>query len=1113
MNFPRSSGILLHPTSLPGGFGVGDLGPEAYEFVDFLVSAGQSLWQVLPLGPTGYGDSPYACYSAFAGNTLLVSPERLVARGLLEGDLKPDLVPGRVDFGEAHKIKEGILKQAFENYKRTTDTNLRSAFETFAQHEAHWLDDYALFRALKDAHDGVAWNEWEPALVARMPAALEEARTQLHDEIEAQMFYQFLFFEQWFALKKYANEHGVKIVGDLPIFVAQDSADVWTNPDQFKLDKNGRPLVVAGVPPDYFSSTGQLWGNPLYNWERMQADGFAWWIERVRATLKVVDIARVDHFRGFAACWEIPGGDKTAERGQWVEAPGRELFAAIRKTLGELPIIAEDLGVITPDVVALRDGFGFPGMRILQFGFGGDTKNIDLPHNYVANVVAYTGTHDNDTTVGWFESVAGEGSTRTAEQIERERKFCLDYLNSDGREIHWDFIRAVFASVANTAIVPLQDVLGLGTEARMNLPNSTEGNWSWRYRAGALTDTIATRLKQLTTLYGRLLICLICVHLWLMVATAQSPQILKVDPPSWWTRSSLDPIRLLIHGRNLAGAQLKSPSSNLRISSVTINANSTYIFADLHISPATKPGRYSLLVETKNGRAEAPFTIEGPLAFGPREGILGRSGFSPDDVLYLIMIDRFSDGDPSNNDPPQSRGLYDRQNKFYYHGGDLQGVIDRLPYLKDLGVTAIWLTPWYDNYDRPNQIELKEGKPSTGFHGYNPQDFYAVEEHFGTLAKLKELVAAAHRSGIKIIQDEVVNHTGPYHPWVDDPPTPTWFNGTKANHLNNVFQTWVLHDPRPVEQLKRETMEGWFLDFLPDLNQHDKEVSRYLIQNTLWWIGVTGLDGIRMDTWQYVPNDFWRDWNTALKREFPKFTVVGEVKDGDVVHTSYFQKTGAQSLLDFPLFYALRHAFAEGGPIDEIPKTLARDYLYTNPNILVTLLGGHDDGRFMSEKGATIAGLKLANAFVLTTRGVPQLYYGDEIAMTGPDEPTTRGDFPGGFPGDKRDAFTAAGRTKEQQELFEYIQRLTRLRRELEPLRRAPLVNLYVSEQQYVYARGPVIVAINNDDQQAEISFGTALREGIVLHDRFGVSRDVVVRSGRLTVSLPRRSASIFVER
>jgi 4-alpha-glucanotransferase len=285
--------------------------------------------------------------------------------------------------------------------------------------------------------------------------------------------------------------------------VAHDSADVWTNPEQFKLDNNGTPLVVAGDPPDYYSSTGQLWGKPLYNWERMRAEGFKWWIERIHATLRVVDIARVDHFRGFAAYWEIPGGDKTAERGRWVEAPGRELFTAIRQTLGELPIIAEDLGVITPDVVALRDEFGFPGMRVLQFGFGGDAKNIDLPHNYVQNVVAYTGTHDNDTTVGWFHSVAGAGSTRTARQIEQEREFCLNYLNTTGEEIHWDFIRCVSASVANMAIVPLQDVLGLGSEARMNLPNSAEGNWSWRYGPGALNDEIAARLKALTELYGR----------------------------------------------------------------------------------------------------------------------------------------------------------------------------------------------------------------------------------------------------------------------------------------------------------------------------------------------------------------------------------------------------------------------------------------------------------------------------------------------------------------------------------------------------------------------------------------------------------------------------------
>jgi glycosidase len=615
------------------------------------------------------------------------------------------------------------------------------------------------------------------------------------------------------------------------------------------------------------------------------------------------------------------------------------------------------------------------------------------------------------------------------------------------------------------------------------------------------------------------LIRIFCVHLWLpLTVFAQAPEILKVDPPSWWTRSSHNPVRLMIHGRNLHDARVEV--QGLRINTPKINERGTYIFADVFIPPNTRPAQRSISVTTPRGSANSSFEVLAPLN---RTGRF--QGFSPADVMYLIMIDRFADGDTSNNDPPQSRGIYDRRNKFYYHGGDLQGVIDHLPYLKDLGVSAIWLTPWYDNYDRLNEIELKENKPSTGFHGYNPHDFYAVEEHFGSRAKLRELVDAAHRSGIKIIQDQVMNHTGPYHPWVDDPPTPTWFNGTKAKHLKNVFQTWVLHDPRAVESLKQETMEGWFLDFLPDLNQHDPEVSRYLIQNTLWWIGTTGLDGIRMDTWQYVPNSFWRDWTKALKREFPNFRVVGEVKDGDVVHTSFFQggkvrfdgvDSGLDSLLDFPLFYPIRHAFAEGKSIDEIPKTLAKDYLYTNPEILVTLLGGHDDGRFMSEKGATIAGLKLANAFVLTTRGVPQLYYGDELAMEGGDEPTTRGDFPGGFSGDKRNAFSAGGRTKDEQEVFEYIRRLTILRRELEPLRTGTLVNLYVSEQQYAYARkgrsGAVVIVINNDDDSAAMEFDVShIVRGGVFRDRLGVSRTVQINDGRMRVSLPKRSAAIFV--
>ncbi len=601
-----------------------------------------------------------------------------------------------------------------------------------------------------------------------------------------------------------------------------------------------------------------------------------------------------------------------------------------------------------------------------------------------------------------------------------------------------------------------------------------------------------------------------------------TPRVVKVDPPSWWVGHSINPVRLLIRGVGLRDARV-TVAEGLRIGATSVNSTGTYLFVDVQIDPQAKPGLRHLKIVTAGGSTEAPFEVLRPLP------VAGRfQGFSPDDVIYLIMIDRFSDGDPANNDPARSHGLNDRANKFYYHGGDLQGTINHLPYLKDLGVTALWLTPWYDNYDRLNEIELKDGKPCTGFHGYNPQDFYGVEEHFGDLAKLRQLVAVAHRLGLKIIQDEVVNHTGPYHPWVDDPPTPTWFNGTRQHHLKNVFQTWTLHDPRAVESLKKETMEGWFLDFLPDLNQRDPEVARYLIQNTLWWIGATGLDGIRMDTWQYVPNTFWHQWTAAIKREYPKFTVVGEVKDGDVVHTSYFQggkprdgaDSGLDSLLDFPLFYPIRHAFAEGKNLDEVPKTLAKDYLYSNSEILVTLLGGHDDGRFMSENGATVAGLKLANAFVLTTRGVPQLYYGDEIAMTGPDEPTARADFPGGFPGDEKNAFTKEGRSAEEQGLFDYVRKAARLHTALDPLRRGKLINLQISDQQYAYARktraAVVVALINNDSKPANFEFAVGpagLADGTSLVDRLGSLADVHISNGRLKATLPARSAAVLVPR
>ena len=507
MRFKRSSGILLHPTSLPGRFGIGDLGGEAYKFVDWLAAAGQRYWQLMPLGPTGYGDSPYSAFSAFAGNTNLVSPEKLVEAGLLaEADVEPppDLPAARVDYGKVIEYKRGLLETAFENFnaKLKGDDGLRRDYEGFLGFADVWLDDWALFAALKDEFAGQPWNTWEAGLARREPAAVEGARKAFAARVEAHKFFQYAFFQQWLKLKKYANERGVRVVGDMPIFVAHNSADVWARPRLFKLREDGSPEVVAGVPPDAFSKTGQLWGNPIYDWQRMREDGFGWWVARVRETLKLVDVVRLDHFRGFAAYWEVPAEHETAERGRWVEAPGRELFETLRRERGgDLPIVAEDLGTITPDVHRLRDEFGFPGMRVLQFAFGGDPHDTHLPHEYTRNTVAYTGTHDNDTVVGWYEQRAGEGAP---EGERRERDLCLKYLGTDGSEINWDFIRAAQMSVAVLAVAQLQDVLGLSSGARMNVPASAEGNWGWRLAEDALTDELAERLRETTAMYGRL---------------------------------------------------------------------------------------------------------------------------------------------------------------------------------------------------------------------------------------------------------------------------------------------------------------------------------------------------------------------------------------------------------------------------------------------------------------------------------------------------------------------------------------------------------------------------------------------------------------------------------
>ena len=491
----RESGVLLHPTSLPGPHGIGDLGAEARRFVDFLQAARQGLWQVLPTGPTGHGNSPYASPSSTAGNPLLISLETLMKEGLLSGhDIQhaPALPAERVAYDAVIALKMPLLRRAWRAFESGATAHQRAELESFCGENKGWLDDYALFAALKDAHGGAPWQQWEPDIAARRPRALQQWRLQLDDDVRFHRFVQFEFFRQWAVLKRYANERGVRIIGDIPIFVALDSADVWSRPELFHLDDRGNPTVVSGVPPDYFSKTGQRWGNPLYRWDVLAQEGYGWWIQRFRVALSQVDLVRIDHFRGFQAYWEVPARQKTAEHGRWVAGPGESFFRALEAVLGPLPVIAEDLGVITPEVEALRESLGYPGMKVLQFAFGSDARNPHLPHNFTHNCVVYTGTHDNDTTVGWFAS-----------RSQKERAAVLRYLGRPPGEIHWEMVRLAFSSVATIAIVPLQDLLGLGTEARMNLPGKAEGNWEWRFTPDRLGTHLAERLRELAETYGR----------------------------------------------------------------------------------------------------------------------------------------------------------------------------------------------------------------------------------------------------------------------------------------------------------------------------------------------------------------------------------------------------------------------------------------------------------------------------------------------------------------------------------------------------------------------------------------------------------------------------------
>jgi len=509
---PRASGILLHPTSLPGPHGIGEMGPAVTDFLDFLAFAGQSLWQVLPLGPTGYGDSPYACFSSFAGNPLLVSLESLVGQGLLTpADLRgrPAFPANRVDFGRLIPWKLPLLSLAARRFLAGAGGPARERFDAFCAAERLWLDDDCLFTALKQVfdgraraagRDGGAWNDsWDRDVALREPAAMQRWRAALAEEIAVQQVIQFLFFEQWDAIRREAAARSIRIIGDLPIFAAPDSVDVWANRECFLLDAEGRPTVVSGVPPDYFAATGQLWGNPLYDWAEMERQGFRFWVARVRATKRLFDFTRIDHFRGFDACWTVPSGEPTAERGSWVESPGVKLFESLECELGPLPLIAEDLGVITPGVHALRDRFGLPGMRILQFAFdAGEAGTLGpgnrfLPHNHEPDSVVYTGTHDNDTTRGWY-----------AGRTDAERRYIDSYAPPSDPEMEWRFIRMALASVCRFAVVPLQDALGLGPEARMNTPGTSGGNWAWRFTEGTLNGGIAEKLRGLTETYGRL---------------------------------------------------------------------------------------------------------------------------------------------------------------------------------------------------------------------------------------------------------------------------------------------------------------------------------------------------------------------------------------------------------------------------------------------------------------------------------------------------------------------------------------------------------------------------------------------------------------------------------
>jgi len=618
----------------------------------------------------------------------------------------------------------------------------------------------------------------------------------------------------------------------------------------------------------------------------------------------------------------------------------------------------------------------------------------------------------------------------------------------------------------------------------------------------------ATKRHRSHKMFLSILLCVLCFS---VTGFSQTPTVTKVDPPSWWAKHAITPVRLLVRGANLRGARVRPLNPELRTSEVTVNERGTYLFVDLEISPSLRPGMYPLLLESKSGSTMIPFSLEAPL-----DTRTNFQGITTDDVIYLIMTDRFADGDPSNNAPKDSPPeANDPKNPRGFHGGDLRGVINHLPYLKDLGVTAIWLTPWYDNWNGVNRC-AKPWCPNTYYHGYHAIDYYAVEDRFGNLATLRELVRKAHSLGIKVVQDQVANHVGSQHPWVNDPPLGNWFHGSVAQHQLNRFRNSVLLSPHSNSQDVRNTLDGWFNDDLPDMNQEEPEVARYEIQNALWWVGVTGVDAIRQDTIQYMPRFFIRDLSNALHRQYPKLWMVGEVFERDAAHTAFFIgghtgwdgiDTRLDSVFDFALWNASLLVFTNKAPVHFLQSQLRYDGLYPDASKLTVLANNHDTMRFLSLEGATTAGAMMHTAFVLSMRGIPQLYAGEEIAMEGGEDPDNRRDFP-------RDAFTVEGRTAKQQQMFDWTRAWVRLRREHAAMRSGRLIDLFFDDETYIFARQiereTIIVAINRDKKAKQVSIpvgSIGLKDGVMLKALIGGEVSGPVVNGAVTVLLPAQGA------